>query len=78
VRSDVIWLEDRFPGRTPDRVWLAQAGAENWLVISRDKRIRYRPGERAAIMENRVGCFCFTQEAGLEAVGIPEASGPDA
>ncbi len=65
VRADVIWLEDRFPHRTQDRIWLAEAGAQNWLVISRDKRIRYRPGERAAIMDNAVGCFCFTQKQDL-------------
>ena len=53
----VIFLDDRFPPDTPDREWLAVAGREGWLVISRDKRIRLRPGERDAIEANGVGCF---------------------
>jgi len=53
----VIFLDDRFPPDTPDREWLAVAGREGWLVISRDKRIRRRPGEREAIRVNGVGCF---------------------
>lgn len=53
----VIFLDDRFPPDTPDREWLAVAGREGWLVISRDKRIRLRPGERDAIEANAVGCF---------------------
>lgn len=53
----VIFLDERFPPDTPDREWLAVAGREGWLVISRDKRIRRRPGEREAILENGVGCF---------------------
>ena len=53
----VIYLDERFPPGTPDREWLAAAGREGWLVISRDKRIRRRPGERQAILANDVGCF---------------------
>lgn len=53
----VIFLDERFPPDTPDREWLAVAGREGWLVISRDKRIRRRPGEREAIRANGVGCF---------------------
>ena len=53
----VIFLDERFPPDTPDREWLAVAGQEGWLVISRDKRIRRRPGEREAIRANGVGCF---------------------
>ncbi len=53
----VIFLDERFPPDTPDREWLAVAGREGWLVISRDKRMRRRPGEREAIRANSVGCF---------------------
>ena len=49
VRNDVLWLEDRFALDTEDRVWLAAAGTNDWLVISRDKKVITRPGERAAI-----------------------------
>jgi predicted nuclease of predicted toxin-antitoxin system len=60
VRDDVAWLEDMFRHDTRDTDWLRDAGKSGWLVISRDKRIRTRPGERAAILENRVGCFIVT------------------
>ena len=69
----VIYLDERFPPATPDREWLAVAGREGWLVISRDKRIRRRPGERDAIRGNRVGCFILGWRKNLtreEYVGI--------
>lgn len=62
VRDDVIWLEDRFPHDTKDPVWLRDAGMNGWLVVSRDKKVRTRPGERQAIIDNSVGCFCLTQK----------------
>ena len=62
VREDeVAWLEDYFNHRTPDEEWLEAAGREGWLVISRDKRIRTRPGERAALQQHGVGCFILGQ-----------------
>ena len=61
VRDDVLWLEDRFAHDTRDEERLTTAGAENWLVISRDKRIRTRPAEREAIINSDVGCFILNQ-----------------
>ncbi len=34
-------------------------------MISRDKKIRTRPGERAALQQHRVGCFILNQSKGL-------------
>ncbi len=65
VGKDVLWLEDVFPHDTPDAVWLERAGAEGWLVVSRDKKVRTRPGERRAIVEGHVGCFCPVQKQPL-------------
>jgi hypothetical protein len=65
VRSDVLWLEDRFPHGARDSDWLEAAGRNDWLVISRDKKIRTRPGERRQIIANRVGCFCLVQKQPL-------------
>jgi PIN like domain len=62
VRSDVALLDEHFPRATPDEVWLAEVGRRGWLVILRDKNIRTRPGERRAILDNRVGGFCLTQK----------------
>jgi len=30
------------PFGTPDELWLATAGAEKWIVLMRDQRVRYR------------------------------------
>ncbi len=65
VRDDVHWLEDKFPHATPETVWLPIAGQNDWLVILRDKKVRTRPGERAAIIRNRVGCFIIHQKQDL-------------
>lgn len=45
---------------TPDIVWLARAGREEWLVLTKDKLIRKRPLERQALMEARVRAFVFS------------------
>lgn len=62
VRDDVFWLEDKFPHYSKDEEWLAAAGGGSWLVITRDKHIRTRPGERAKILDHGVGCFILNQK----------------
>ena len=71
VRDDVRWLEDIYPGRSrvPDTEWLRDAGTNGWLVISRDKKIRTRPGERQAIQQHGVGCFILSQRQPLNRWG---------
>jgi hypothetical protein len=43
-----------FDQNTPDEVWLPYVGDSGWCAILRDKRIRYRPPERAALERHRV------------------------
>ena len=43
-----------------DRVWLERVGAERWVVLMKDERIRYRPAERAALLDHGVRAFCLT------------------
>lgn len=62
VRDDVRWLEDLFPHNTKDTDWLAAAGANGWMVVCRDKKIRTRPAEVQAIIDHRAGCFCLIQK----------------
>jgi hypothetical protein len=40
--------------------WLARAGHEGWVVLMKDERIRYRPAERAALVDHHVRAFCLT------------------
>lgn len=39
--------------------WLARAGQQGWAVLMKDERIRYRPAERAALIDHRVRAFCL-------------------
>jgi PIN like domain len=43
-----------------DTEWLAQAGQQGWVVLMKDDRIRYRPVERAAVLDHRVRAFCLS------------------
>lgn len=61
VRGDIIWLDDYFPANTPDVTWLETAGQKQWLVITRDSRIRKRPNELEMIREAEVGAFVLAQ-----------------
>jgi PIN like domain len=67
VRDDVVFKHDIFLPGTDDPIWLRKVGIEGWLSITHDDgRIRTRPGERAAIMENGVGCFILTYRQDLQ------------
>ena len=53
-------LTEHFPKGTPDDVWLTEAGRRGWVVLTRDKRIRYRQLERLALQAAKVRAFVFT------------------
>ncbi len=64
VRTDITY--PGFPGcpitetDTHDDVWLPVVGQEGWSAIMRDKRVRFRPGERRAIIDHNVKAFIMT------------------
>lgn len=39
--------------------WLALAGGNGWPVLMKDEKIRYRAGERAALVDAGVRAFCL-------------------
>jgi hypothetical protein len=43
-----------------DQVWLRDAGAKSWVVLTKDDAIRRRPAEREALIEAGVRVFCLT------------------
>lgn len=45
---------DHFPPDCPDTDWLREVGARGWIAITHDGRIRYKPNERAAVIEHGV------------------------
>lgn len=51
---------DHFGKGTPDEAWLEHAGSHGWIVLTRDKRIRYRQLERIALTNAQVRAFVFT------------------
>jgi hypothetical protein len=44
-------------------VWLTEAGAQRWVVITRDDRIRYNQLEKQAVLAARVRFFSITSSS---------------
>jgi predicted nuclease of predicted toxin-antitoxin system len=57
IGANYIAHRDRFEPDAPDEVWLEAAGREGWAVITRDKRIRWRPAELEAFRDHKVIVF---------------------
>ena len=45
---------DHFPPTCPDSTWLAAVAAKQWVALSHDARIRYKPNELAEVVRHRV------------------------
>jgi PIN domain-containing protein len=69
----VIAHDDFFPQDTDDEVWLAEAGRRRWVVLMKDDRIRYRPGEQRSVLQARVACFCLNPSKGMTADQMADA-----
>jgi hypothetical protein len=54
---------DHFAPDTPDDVWLAEVGRRGWIALTHDKRIRYKPNERDAVVRHRVGLLVIVGAA---------------
>jgi hypothetical protein len=53
-------LTAHLPKGTNDETWLSFVGKNGWVVLTRDKRIRYRRLERLALQAANVPAFVFT------------------
>ncbi len=51
---------DRFADDMPDAQWIAAVAEQGWAVITRDRRIRYRINEVAAVRRGRLHMFALT------------------
>lgn len=51
--------DSHFPADAPDQEWLNEVGTRGWIVISKDRRIRHRGAERAAVEDAKVALFIF-------------------
>ena len=56
--------------RTPDEAWLKRVGDNGWYAISRDKKIRYRPNERQAVIREGIGLFLVMGNAPHEELAL--------
>jgi hypothetical protein len=65
IHPAVLAHDDLFPQDVDDEVWLRAAGERGWIVLTKDERIRYRPGEQRAIVEAGVRCFCLHPTKGM-------------
>ena len=64
--------DELFPQGTQDVDWLREAGANRWVVITRDDRIRYNQLEKQAVIAARLRFFSITSSSltGEEAAAL--------
>ena len=69
---DIRVHDELFPQATQDVVWLTEAGAQRWVVITRDDRIRYNQLEKQAVIAARLRFFSITSSSltGEEAAAL--------
>jgi hypothetical protein len=58
---ELLALRDRFPVNTRDTDWIPEAGANGWIVVSRDHNQRRRDAERRALQEHNVRALYIRQ-----------------
>lgn len=49
--------DDHFKRDEQDHVWLAEVSARSWVVLTKDKRLRYRPLEISVLRESGARVF---------------------
>ena len=54
---------DHFPQDSDDEVWLRVVGSLGWIVLTHDRRIRYKPNERDAVIRHGVGLLVIVGKA---------------
>lgn len=68
VREDVTYAgapDCPIKPSTLDPDWLPIVGERGWVVLTRDKHFRTRPGERLAFVEHRVRAVTLTRAGNL-------------
>ena len=55
--ENMMHLLDEFPQDANDAEWLEYVGKNGLTLITRDKRIRWRPAELCALRTHKVGAF---------------------
>jgi hypothetical protein len=68
----VIAHDDVFAQDTDDEVWLREAGRRGWIVLTKDEKIRRKPGEQIAIVGSGARCFVLHPTKGMTAEDMAE------
>lgn len=62
---DLITLAEHYGVPEDERVedvdWIEEAAKQEWPVLMKDKKIRYRSAEIAAVIEHKARCFVITR-----------------
>ncbi|MBU1698883.1 MAG: hypothetical protein KJ970_05950 [Candidatus Eisenbacteria bacterium] len=61
---------EHFSEMAPDEEWLANIGKREWFAISHDRKIRYKPNERDAVMHFGVGLFILIGKVSTKALAL--------
>jgi hypothetical protein len=54
---------DHFAHDAPDEKWLETVGKRGWIALTHDRRIRYKPNERDAVMRHGVALLVIVGAA---------------
>jgi hypothetical protein len=70
---------NHFEPGTEDSVWLPFVGQQGWIVLTKDKRIRFNQLEKTAVCRYRVREFYFSSgnHSGAEMAEILKAALPE-
>ena len=66
LRSAGLTVErhaDHFADNAPDEVWLETVGKRGWIALTHDRRIRYKPNERDAVIRHGVALLVIVGAA---------------
>lgn len=55
--------DEHLPPNATDEEWLEFVGRNGWVAITHDRRIRYKPNERAAVFRHRVALLVVIGKA---------------
>jgi len=64
--------DDHFPQNATDSEWLTAAGQSDWIVVTRDERIRYRIVEKQALRRAKVRAFVLAAHGDLRAESLAD------
>ena len=64
--------DDHFRSDARDDAWLREVGQQGWIILTNDKRIRYRSNERAALMQAGGSAFVIVARGDISAHIVAE------